>query len=153
MIIKGERVATSRAAAPIITHVNQGTATGYLVDRLAELGRALLGYSEEIGPTWRDTVVVVISEFGKTFRENGNRGTDHGHGSVYWVMGGGINGGRIVGEQAEVEQARLFQNRDYPVLTDYRAMFAGLIRRMYGLSDASLQRIFAAVRPAELGLV
>jgi uncharacterized protein (DUF1501 family) len=136
------------------THVNQGAATGYLADRLSELGRALAGFSEEIGPeAWRNTVVVVISEFGRTFHENGNRGTDHGHGSVYWVMGGGINGGRIAGEQVRIEQARLFQNRDYPVLTDYRALFAGLLRRMYGLNDASLQRIFASVRPAELGII
>jgi uncharacterized protein (DUF1501 family) len=136
------------------THVNQGAATGYLADRLGELGRALYGFSEEIGPAgWRDTVVVVISEFGRTFRENGDRGTDHGHGSVYWVMGGGIDGGRIVGEQVKVDQAGLFQNRDYPVLTDYRAMFAGLFQRMFGLETASLQRIFAGVHPAELGLV
>jgi len=98
-------------------------------------------------------VVVVISEFGRTFRENGDRGTDHGHGSVYWVIGGGINGGRIAGEQVKVEQAHLFQNRDYPVLTDYRALFAGLLQRIYGLDAASLQRIFAGVKPAELGLV
>jgi uncharacterized protein (DUF1501 family) len=96
---------------------------------------------------------VVISEFGRTFRENGDRGTDHGHGSVYWVMGGGINGGRLLGEQVKVEQATLFQNRDYPVLTDYRAMFAGLLGRMYGLDGAAIQRVFAGVHPAELGLV
>jgi uncharacterized protein (DUF1501 family) len=135
------------------THVNQGAATGYLADRLGELGRGLAGFSEEIGASgWRDTTVVVISEFGRTFRENGDRGTDHGHGSVYWVLGGGINGGRIVGEQVKVEQATLFQNRDYPVLTDYRAMFAGLFQRIYGLDTAAVQRIFAGVRPAELGL-
>jgi uncharacterized protein (DUF1501 family) len=136
------------------THVNQGAANGYLADRLGELGRALGGFSEEVGQAeWRDTVVVVISEFGRTFRENGDRGTDHGHGSVYWVMGGGINGGRILGEQVKVEQPHLFQNRDYPVLTDYRAMFAGLFQHMYGLDVASVQRIFPGVRPAELGLV
>jgi len=135
------------------THVNQGAATGYLADRLGELGRGLAGFSEEIGPAgWRDTTVVVISEFGRTFRENGDRGTDHGHGSVYWVLGGGINGGRIVGEQVKVEQATLFQNRDFPVLTDYRAMFAGLFQRIYGLDTAAEQRIFAGVHPAELGL-
>jgi uncharacterized protein (DUF1501 family) len=136
------------------THVNQGAATGYLADRLGELGRALAGFSEEIGPAaWRVTVVVVISEFGRTFRENGDRGTDHGHGSVYWVMGGGINGGRIVGEQVKIEQATLFQNRDYPVLTDYRAMFAGLFERVFGLQAPSIQRIFPGVHPTELGLV
>jgi uncharacterized protein (DUF1501 family) len=136
------------------THVNQGAATGYLAARLGELGRGLAGFSEEIGPAaWRDTVMVVISEFGRTFRENGDRGTDHGHGSVYWVLGGGINGGRIVGEQIKVQQASLFQNRDYPVLIDYRAMFAGLFARMYGLDAPATQRIFAGVRPAELNLV
>jgi uncharacterized protein (DUF1501 family) len=135
------------------THVNQGAATGYLADRLGELGRGLSGFSEEIGPSgWRETVVVVISEFGRTFRENGDRGTDHGHGSVYWVMGGGINGGRIAGEQIKVEQATLFQNRDYPVLTDYRAMFAGLFQHLYGLQPASIQKIFTNVHPADLGL-
>jgi uncharacterized protein (DUF1501 family) len=136
------------------THVNQGAANGYLADRLGELGRALAGFSEEIGPEgWRDTVVVVISEFGRTFRENGDRGTDHGHGSVYWVLGGGINGGRILGQQVKVDQANLFQNRDYPVLTDYRAMFAGLVQRMYGLDAAGVQRIFPGVHPTELGIV
>src|SRR6202007_2292748 len=133
------------------THVNQGAADGYLADRLGELGRGLAGFSEEVGPAaWRDTVVVVISEFGRTFRENGDRGTDHGHGSVYWVMGGGINGGRVAGEQVKIDQASLFQNRDYPVLTDYRSMFAGLFQRLYGLDNTSVQRIFPGVRPSEL---
>jgi uncharacterized protein (DUF1501 family) len=136
------------------THVNQGAATGYLADRLGELGRALAGFAEEVGPAaWRDTVVVTISEFGRTFRENGDRGTDHGHGSVYWVMGGGINGGRILGEQVKVEQPKLFQNRDYPVMTDYRSFFAGLFQRMYGLQPASTDRIFASVKPTDLGIV
>ena len=135
------------------THVNQGAAQGYLADRLGELGRALAGFAEEIGPAWRDTVVVTISEFGRTFRENGDRGTDHGHGSAYWVLGGGINGGRILGEQVKVEQASLFQNRDYPVLTDYRSLFAGLLQRMYGLQPASIERIFASTRPTDLGIV
>ncbi|OKO73300.1 DUF1501 domain-containing protein [Bradyrhizobium sp. NAS96.2] len=136
------------------THVNQGAATGYLADRLGELGRGLAGFSEEIGPQmWRDTVVVVISEFGRTFRENGDRGTDHGHGSVYWVMGGGINGGRMAGEQVQVAQATLFQNRDFPVLTDYKAFFAGLIQHVYGLQQASLERIFTGIKPKDLNLV
>ena len=136
------------------THVNQGAATGYLADRLGELGRGLAGFSEEIGPEmWRDTVVVVISEFGRTFRENGDRGTDHGHGSVYWVMGGGINGGRMAGEQVQVSQATLFQNRDYPVLTDHKAFFAGLIQRVYGLQQANLERIFTGIKPKDLSLV
>ena len=85
---------------------SQGGATGYLAGRLGELGRGLAGFADEIGPeAWNDTVVVVISEFGRTFRENGDKGTDHGHGSVYWVLGGGVKGGRIAGRQVTVDQA------------------------------------------------
>lgn len=135
------------------THVNQGAASGYLADRLSELGRGLAGFAEEIGPQWQETVVVVVSEFGRTFRENGNRGTDHGHGSVYWVLGGGIKGGRIAGEQIAVDQSHLFQNRDYPVLTHYRSLLGGLFQRMYGLDQNGLQRVFATVQPRDLGLV
>ena len=66
-------------------------------------------------------MVVVLSEFGRTFRENGSRGTDHGHGTVYWVLGGAINGGAIAGAQQRLTRGTLFQDRDYPVLNDYRA--------------------------------
>jgi uncharacterized protein (DUF1501 family) len=135
------------------THVNQGGATGYLADRTGELGRGLAGFAEEIGAQWKNTVVVVISEFGRTFRENGNRGTDHGHGSVYWILGGGIAGGRMVGEQVVVDQAHLFQNRDYPVLNDYRALFGGLFARMFGLDQNGLQRVFPSVQPIDLALL
>jgi uncharacterized protein (DUF1501 family) len=135
------------------THVNQGAATGYLAGRVAELGRGLAGFADEIGPQWHQTVVVVISEFGRTFRENGDRGTDHGHGSVYWVLGGGIRGGRLMGEQVPVDQAHMFQNRDYPVLTDYRALFGGLFQRMYGLDQARLQQVFPAMQPTDLALL
>ncbi|HLH93622.1 MAG TPA: DUF1501 domain-containing protein [Xanthobacteraceae bacterium] len=135
------------------THVNEGGATGYLAGRLGELGRGLAGFAEAIGPAWNDSVVVVISEFGRTFRENGDRGTDHGHGSVYWVMGGAVKGGRMVGEQVKVEQASLFQNRDYPVLNEYRAMLGGIFHRIYGLAPDRLQKIFPAVQPKDLALV
>ena len=108
---------------------------------------------QEIGTGWNDTVVVVVSEFGRTFRENGNRGTDHGHGSVYWVLGGGVRGGRIAGPQVRADEAHLFQNRDYPVLTDYRALLSGLFRRLYGLDAASVGRIFPDVTPSDLALI
>ncbi|MBS0448861.1 MAG: DUF1501 domain-containing protein [Proteobacteria bacterium] len=135
------------------THVRQGGADGYLATRLAELGRGLAAYADELGPAWRDSTVVVLSEFGRTFRENGNRGTDHGHGSVYWVLGGGLRGGRIVGEQVRVGTATLFQQRDYPVLNDYRALLGGLFARLYGLTPAHSQQVFASVAPRDLGLV
>jgi uncharacterized protein (DUF1501 family) len=135
------------------THVGEGGAQGYLAGRIGELGRGLAGLAQELGPAWNDTVVVVISEFGRTFRENGNKGTDHGHGSVYWVLGGAVNGGRIAGEQVKVEQATLFQNRDYQVLTDYRALFSGLFVRGYGLDQGHVQQVFPGVAAKELGLV
>jgi uncharacterized protein (DUF1501 family) len=135
------------------THVGQGGASGYLAGRLDELGRGLAAFAQEMGSAWRDTVVVVVSEFGRTFRENGNRGTDHGHGSVFWVLGGGMRGGRVAGEQVRVEQPSLFQDRDYPVLNEYRAVLGGLFARLYGLNAAQIERIFPGAKPRDIGLV
>jgi uncharacterized protein (DUF1501 family) len=136
------------------THVNQGGATGYLAGRLAELGRGLAGFADEIGPAaWNDAVVVVVSEFGRTFRENGDRGTDHGHGGAFWVLGGRVHGGQVLGRQVELTQANLNQNRDYPVLNEYRAVLAGLFRRMYGLSGTGLDAVFPGAQPFDLTLV
>jgi uncharacterized protein (DUF1501 family) len=135
------------------THVGQGGATGTLATKLGELGRGLSGFSQEMGTAWQHTVVFVMSEFGRTFRENGNRGTDHGHGSVFWVMGGAVKGGRIVGDQQEVAQATLFQNRDFPVLNEYRAVLGGLFARQYGLNVTQLERVFAGAKPRDLALV
>jgi uncharacterized protein (DUF1501 family) len=135
------------------THVGQGGATGYLAGRLDELGRGLAAFADEMGNSWHDTTVVVMSEFGRTFRENGNRGTDHGHGTVFWVLGGGIRGGQVAGEQVLVEQASLFQNRDYPVLNEYRAVLGGLFARMYGLNAAQVERIFPGAKPRDIGLI
>ncbi len=135
------------------THVGQGAATGQLANRLGQLGRALAAYADAMGPAWKQTTVVVISEFGRTFRENGNKGTDHGHGTVYWVMGGNVRGGRIAGRQVEVKRETLFQDRDYPVLNEYRAVFAGLFSRLYGLDKARLEQVFPGVAPVDLKLV
>jgi uncharacterized protein (DUF1501 family) len=135
------------------THVAQGAATGYLANRLAELGKGLAAYANEMGPSWRDSTVVVISEFGRTFKENGNRGTDHGHGSVYWVLGGAVRGGRVAGEQIAVAPGNLFQNRDYPVLNEYRSVLGGLFGRLYGLSRAQIQQVFPGSAGRDIGLV
>ncbi|HEY4079324.1 MAG TPA: DUF1501 domain-containing protein [Burkholderiaceae bacterium] len=134
------------------THVGQGAGQGYLAGRLSELGKGLAAYADEMGPAWKDSTVIVVSEFGRTFKENGNRGTDHGHGSVYWVLGGAVRGGQIVGEQVPVDAAHLFQNRDYPVLNEYRAMLAGLFGRLYGLSPSQLGQVFADVPARDIGL-
>jgi uncharacterized protein (DUF1501 family) len=134
------------------THVNEGGAQGTLATHLHNLGGGLQAFAKAMGPDWKNTVIVVLSEFGRTFRENGNRGTDHGHGSVYWVMGGSISGGRVAGEQQRVEHDTLFQDRDFPVLNDHRAVLGGLFRRMWDLSPAQLGRVFPDVAPADLKL-
>lgn len=135
------------------THANQGSVEGGLANNLRNLGQGLAAYADALGPAWQDTVVVVISEFGRTFRENGSKGTDHGHGTAYWVLGGAVQGGRIAGEQVAVAQAQLLQNRDYPVLNNYRDLFGGLLGRLWGLSPSQLERVFPGARPRNLALV
>ena len=95
----------------------------------------------------------MVSECGRTFRENGDRGTDHGHGSIYWVLGGGVSGGRMAGDQVALSAATLNQNRDLPVLTDYRALIGGLGQRQFGLSGDRLATVFPDTRPADFNLV
>ncbi len=136
------------------THVNQGAASGYLASRFEELGRGLAAYADELGAAaWRNTVVVVISEFGRTARENGNRGTDHGHGSVHWVLGGSLASGPVVGEQQAFEARTLFQNRDLPVLNEYRGVLGGLLARQFALNPAQIDLVFPGARARDLGLL
>jgi len=135
------------------THVNQGSAQGQLATLLTSLGQGLAGFAEQMGPAWNSTVVVVLSEFGRTFRENGTHGTDHGHGSVHWVLGGAVQGGRFAGEQIAVTPQTLNQNRDFPVLTEYRGMIGGIFKRMYGLDNARIERVFPATTPLDLEVV
>jgi uncharacterized protein (DUF1501 family) len=135
------------------THVGEGAAQGPLATNLSSLGRGLQAFSSSLGAEWNNTVVVVLSEFGRTFRENGNRGTDHGHGTVYWVLGGSISGGSVLGEQQRVAQGSLFQDRDFPVLNDYRAVLGGLFRSLWGLSPAQSARVFQQAPLLDLKLV
>jgi len=135
------------------THVNEGGAQGALASNLTGLARGLSVFAQSLGAEWKNTVVVVLSEFGRTFRENGNRGTDHGHGSVYWVLGGAISGGRIAGEQQPLERADLFQDRDCPVLNDYRAVLGDLFSSMWGLTSTQCAQIFPRATPARLKLI
>ena len=107
----------------------------------------------EMGKSWKDTTVVVMSEFGRTFRQNGNRGTDHGHGSVMWVMGGSVRGGHVAGEQIAVQKSTLFENRDYPVLNEYRAVLGGIFTRQFGLTPTQLAKVFPDSRSMDLGLL
>lgn len=136
------------------THVNQGGANGQLANNLDNLGKGLAAFADGLGDAeWNNTVVVVVSEFGRTFRENGNKGTDHGHGTTYWVLGGKVRGGRIAGQQVAVKAANLLQNRDYPVLNNYRDVLGGLMQRMYGLSASDVAKVFPASTARDLQLV
>ena len=135
------------------THVNQGGASGYLASRLDELGRGLAALPHALGTAWNDTTVVVMSEFGRTFRQNGNRGTDHGHGGAMWIMGGSVRGGRVLGEQIRVQRSSLLQDRDFPVLNEYRGVLGGLLQRQFGLNAAQLAQVFPGARPLALDLI
>jgi uncharacterized protein (DUF1501 family) len=135
------------------THVNEGGAHGALATNLNSLGKGLATFAEALGDEWNNTVVFVLSEFGRTFRENGNGGTDHGHGSVYWVLGGRVNGGRIAGEQVRVAHDTLFQDRDYPVLNNYRSVLASVFGTLWGLGPQQLEVIFPGAPALDLKLV
>lgn len=124
------------------THVNQGNEQGQLAGRLRPLGDGLAALAKALGPDWKDTLVVVISEFGRTVRENGNRGTDHGHGNAIWLLGGKVNGGKIYGDWPGLADAQLYQNRDLAITTDYRHVLATVLERHLRLPDAAMAKIF-----------
>ncbi len=136
------------------SHVNQGNSAGMLANNLNYLAQGLSQFADEMGlAAWRQSVVVVMSEFGRTFRENGTHGTDHGHGNTLWVLGGGISGGKLAGDMTDLTPDTLFQGRDTPVLNDYRSVLADLMRGMYGLNRNQLQQIFPDVNMKNYGLL
>ncbi|WP_395408737.1 DUF1501 domain-containing protein [Pseudoduganella sp. UC29_106] len=116
-----------------------------MANRLAPLGQGLSVLAQRLGPLFDDTVIVVMSEFGRTARENGNKGTDHGHGNVMWVLGGGVNGGKVHGEWRGLATAQLNEGRDLPVTTDFRRVLAQVGERHLRLADAALARAFPAL--------
>jgi uncharacterized protein (DUF1501 family) len=127
------------------THANQGGGSGQLANRLAPLGHGLAVLAQRLGPMFDDTTVVVMSEFGRTARENGNGGTDHGHGNVMWLMGGGVNGGKVYGDWQGVADNALHDGRDLPVTTDFRAVLAQVAEQHLRLTDSQLTKIFPAL--------
>ena len=109
------------------THINQGSSEGQLAQRLAPLAEGLAGLAKGLGPAYRDTVILVVSEFGRTVHENGNRGTDHGHGNVMWVMGGPVSGGKIYGPWPGLSTEDLYEGRDLAVTTDFRSVVKAVL--------------------------
>ncbi|HYM30767.1 MAG TPA: DUF1501 domain-containing protein [Candidatus Cybelea sp.] len=127
------------------THVNQGSAQGQLANHLKPLADGLAAFAQAMGPAWHETVVLVISEFGRTMRENGNGGTDHGHGNVMWVMGGPVRGGKVYGPWPGLGSAALYQGRDLAVTTDFRHPIAAVLERHFRLTDTQLAKVFPAM--------
>lgn len=124
------------------THVGEGASKGQLSRNLESLGNGLAALAKGLGPAYQDTVIVVMSEFGRTFRENGNAGTDHGHGNAMWLMGGSVKGGKVYGDWPGLADDQLYQNRDLAVTTDFRQVLASVLGRHLGLGDATLDKVF-----------
>jgi uncharacterized protein (DUF1501 family) len=120
------------------THANQGSSQGQLATRLAYLDAALDGLAQGLGPSWKDTAVVVVTEFGRTARMNGTGGTDHGTASTALLLGGALKKGGIVGDWPTLAQGKLFENRDTAPTLDMRALFKGLLAEQYGLDRRTL---------------
>ncbi|MFZ6645253.1 DUF1501 domain-containing protein [Undibacterium sp. TJN25] len=134
------------------THANQGSAKGQLANRLNPLGLGLATLSRKLGPMFDDTTIVVMSEFGRTVRQNGNGGTDHGHGNVMWVLGGNVAGGKVYGDWRGLADAQLYEGRDVPVTTDFRQVLAQVCEKHLRLPDAHLAQVFPALPQAGVGL-
>jgi uncharacterized protein (DUF1501 family) len=129
------------------THVNQGSARGPLANRLRFLGQGLAALVEELGPVYAETAIAVLSEFGRTVGENGNGGTDHGHGTAIWLAGGSLRGGQIHGEWPGLEADRLYEGRDLAVTTDFREVLAAVLTQHLGLSATQVRTIFPGYSP------
>jgi uncharacterized protein (DUF1501 family) len=129
------------------THVNQGAGRGQLANRLKPLAEALATFHATLGPVCRETVVLVISEFGRTAHENGDRGTDHGHGNVHWLLGGPIAGGRIYGKWTGLGESDLYQGRDVPVTTDFRAVIDVILESHLGANSSVRQHVLPGFAP------
>lgn len=118
-------------------HAAEGSTKGLLAQRLAELGGGLRAFSDDLGSRMEDVVVVTMTEFGRTARENGNRGTDHGHASASFVMGGGVRGGKVLGRWPGLAAEKLYEGRDLALTTDYRDLLAEALVRHLGVRDVA----------------
>ena len=120
------------------THANEGIFKGQLANRLAGLDAAIKAFAEKIGPAWKDTVVLVVTEFGRTARINGTDGTDHGTATCALLVGGAVKGGRVVADWPGLGQSALQQARDLKPTRDLRAVLKGVLRDHLAMSDRVL---------------
>ncbi len=125
------------------THANEGGATGRLAQLLGGLDGALEAFETGLGPRWRDTVVIAITEFGRTARINGTTGTDHGTATVAFLVGGAVKGGRVVADWPGLREVQLYEGRDLRPTTDLRAVLKGVLADQLGLSAPVLaEKVF-----------
>ncbi|WP_406854450.1 DUF1501 domain-containing protein [Alsobacter sp. KACC 23698] len=120
------------------THANEGGATGQLAQLLGGLDGALAALEETLGPVWKDTAVLVVTEFGRTARINGTVGTDHGTATCAFLAGGAVKGGRVIADWPGLKEAQLHEGRDLKPTTDLRAVLKGVLADHLGLSRAAL---------------
>jgi uncharacterized protein (DUF1501 family) len=132
------------------THANQGNGKGQLANRFQLLAQALDSLAKALGDRLAQTSILVISEFGRTVKQNGTNGTDHGHGNVAWVMGGngsaGANGGKVLGRWPGLEASALYEGRDLAITTDFRDIIAEILERRFGLRDNELTNVLPAMK-------
>ena len=118
-------------------HVNEGAAEGQLANVLRDFSQSIAAFWIDLGPLAEETVVVTMSEFGRTARENGNRGTDHGHANVIFVLGGPVRGGKVYGHWPGLDPSQLHEGRDLALTTDFRTVLGETVSRHLGNRDLS----------------
>jgi uncharacterized protein (DUF1501 family) len=116
-------------------HVNEGSTQGQIANVLGDFSQSIAAFWTDLRDLGEDTVVVTMSEFGRTARENGNRGTDHGHANVMFVLGGPVKGGKVYGRWPGLDQAQLYEGRDLAVTTDFRLVLSEVVSRYLGNKD------------------
>jgi uncharacterized protein (DUF1501 family) len=116
-------------------HVNEGSTQGQIANVLRDFSQSLSALWTDLGDLVDDTVIVTMSEFGRTVRENGNRGTDHGHANVMFVMGGPVKGGKVYGQWPGLDTSQLYDGRDLAVTTDFRLVLSEAVARYLGNKD------------------
>jgi uncharacterized protein (DUF1501 family) len=123
-------------------HANEGGATGQIANRLNDFATGLAALAQDLGDRMADTVILTMSEFGRTVAENGNRGTDHGHGNAMMIIGGGVKGGEVYGRWPGLRQDDRFEGRDLAITTDFRDVFGEIIVGHLGATETTAARVF-----------
>jgi len=119
------------------THAGEGGSQGQLANRLRDYSNAIAAFAKDLGSRMGDVTLVTMSEFGRTVRENGNRGTDHGHANFMMLLGGGVKGGKVYGRWPGLDASHLYENRDLAVTTDFRDVFSEILDRRMGVKEVA----------------